>query len=199
MTSVAEQLAIAPAPADHAAAAPVLWITGLAGVGKSTLARELAARLSWRRRAALLLDGDTVRAELDPALLAERHDLPARRRRAWRLAQMAHAASSRGQPVLVATISLFHDVQAWNRRHMPGYAELLLEAPYEALRQRRPDLYGPAPRPPHSPVVGVDLPAEFPQAAELRLLQSYSAESLRAHTAAASELWGRLLERQGIA
>jgi cytidine diphosphoramidate kinase len=137
--------------------------------------------------------GDSVRTTLDGHAQAEQHDLAARRRRAWRLAQMANTAAGLTTPVIVATISLFHDVQQWNRRHNPRYAELLLEVPWDELCRRRPELYLPAAS--TQPVVGVDLPAELPLAPELRLSGCDGAASLQAQLEAAYGLWQRLTEQ----
>jgi adenylylsulfate kinase-like enzyme len=195
MPDASMQSASAGEPLPVAHPVPVLWITGLAGVGKSTLAAALIARLQGVGHSVALIDGDRVRAALDHGVHADQHDLAARRRRAWRLARMAHAAAAQGTPAIVATISLFYDVQRWNRAHMPGYAEVLLEARRDALRQRRPDLYSPAGAAARQPVVGVELPAEYPVSPELRLNQDYSEVSLQAHVDAALELWQRLAAR----
>ena len=37
-----------------------------------------------------------------------------------------------GVDVVIATISLFHEVHTWNRAHLPGYLEILLDVPPES-------------------------------------------------------------------
>jgi adenylylsulfate kinase len=45
----------------------VVWLTGLPRAGKSTLAREVHARLAARGVSTVILDGDEVRAAISPA------------------------------------------------------------------------------------------------------------------------------------
>lgn len=49
----------------NATAGGVIWITGLAQVGKTTTPRTLAAALEARGRRPVLLDGDAMRLVLD--------------------------------------------------------------------------------------------------------------------------------------
>lgn len=147
--------------------APVLWITGLAGSGKTTLAGRLLRRLADAEQFPLLLDGDSVRETLDAA--ESRHDhSPARRlQRAWRLLRLAHCAACDSQPVIVATVSLMEDVQRANRRCHRHFGEVLIDAPMALLKKRRPQLYGdPAA---HDQVVGCGQSAHYPPCPELTL------------------------------
>ena len=172
--------------------APLLWITGLAGSGKSTLAQALAARLRLAGIEPAVLDGDAVRQALDEPGQRDRHDLQARRQRAWRLAQLAHQTALQAPTVIVATISLLHAVQAWNRRHNAGYAEIVLHAPWSQLRLRRPQLYGDDLRPAAAHVWGLDLAAQYPPSPELELEQTGPACPLDARVDAAIALWQRM-------
>lgn len=172
----------------------MLWITGLSGVGKTTLAHAVVDKLRERGERPLLLDGDAVRALLDDPGEVDRHDVPARRVRAWRLARMANHAAAQGVPVVVATISLFADVQAWNRRANPAYGELLLTAPIDALRPLDPARYLPT-GVESANVVGLDIEAEFPCGPELALEQSFDAPGLALHLQRALDLWQTLADK----
>jgi len=161
--------------------APIVWITGLSGAGKTTLANAAAALLRADGRAPVVLDGDAVRRALDPEPLAVRHDREQRLRRAFRLAAMARDAALRGAPVVVATISLFHAVQRANRRGNARYAEVLLTAGLDVLRARNPQRYGACGFAGDADVVGVDIRPEFPVEPELTLVQNFSWADLAAH------------------
>jgi adenylylsulfate kinase len=166
---------------------PVLWITGLSGVGKSTLARALVAELSHDGKAPLLLDGDDIRRQA-PARPGDDVDIESRRARAWHIAKLAHGAALQEQAVIVATISLFAEVQRWNREHHARFAEILLTAPLATLRQRNPALYAHG----GANVWGVDLVPHFPERADLTLDQSFGETSATQHLTQALSLWRRL-------
>ena len=169
--------------------APLLWITGLSGVGKSTLAEAVVVELRRRGHKPLLLDGDTVRDALESADDAQVHHADARLRRAWRIAKLARMASLQGVTVVVATISLFHSIHAWNRGGPTPYVEVLLDAAIESLRRHRPALYGYNAQSVSRNVVGIDIPAEFPRNPDLTIAQDFDRARLPVHVARVLAIW----------
>jgi cytidine diphosphoramidate kinase len=111
----------------------VYWITGLANSGKTTLAKILVEQLRAEGIAAVHLDGDELREVYgDPP----QFDPPARRQIALRNARLCALLSRQGITVVCSTISLFHEVQEWNRENIPGYREIFLRVPLEILHAR---------------------------------------------------------------
>jgi glutamine kinase len=145
----------------------VYWITGLSGAGKSTVGKELWRRLRAAGRAAVLLDGDVVREVIAEDL---GHTAASRRKSAMRNARLCRLLSSQGIDVVCPTISLFHDVHRWNRANIANYCEVYLRVPMDELRRRDPKgIYAAAHRGELSDVVGLDVPAELPEAPDLML------------------------------
>jgi len=101
----------------------VFWITGLSGAGKTTVGRELSKRLRAAGRPVTFLDGDTLRSVIAEDL---GHSAGNRRRSAMRNARLCRLLAEQGVDVVCATISLFHEVQSWNRENIPGYCEICL-------------------------------------------------------------------------
>ena len=117
----------------------VLWITGLSGAGKSTLASEMARRLRASGKAVVVLDGDELRDVFGAVLASkENHGRTARLALAMRYAHLCQVVARQGLTVIIATISLFKEVHAWNRCHLPGYLEVYLKVPLDELRRRDP-------------------------------------------------------------
>jgi cytidine diphosphoramidate kinase len=141
----------------------VIWITGLARVGKTTTANALVQAMASSGIRPVFLDGDVLRS----SFAIHDYDLDTRRRLAFGYARLAREISSQGFCVIVATISMFHDVQAWNRAHVTDYLEVLLEAPIDELSKRAGgELYLGAPG---APVVGRELAVEWPMMPDLRV------------------------------
>jgi cytidine diphosphoramidate kinase len=151
----------------EASSGRVFWITGLSGAGKTTLGRELSDRLRAAGRSATFLDGDALRASIAEDLGYSEGE---RRRAAMRNARLCRLLAGQGTDVVCSTISLFHEVQHWNRKNIPGYREIYLRVPIEELRRRdsrgiyAETQYGRA-----GEVVGLDVPAEAPEAPDLVL------------------------------
>jgi adenylylsulfate kinase-like enzyme len=161
---------------------PVIWITGLPGVGKSSVARELVARLRAAGDTTLLLDGDALRDALSP--LAGGYDVPARRRLAQAYANLAALASAQGLTVVVATVSLIADVHRENRVRFTRYLEVLLSCADAERERRRASgaLAGPrhmieiAPEFPADPHLSLATDAVSPDALAERILERWHAD-----------------------
>lgn len=139
----------------------VFWITGLSGAGKSSLARLLCAHLRSEGRPVILLDGDELREMFGNDLGYSASD---RLKSAMRNSRLSRLLAMQGMDVVIPTISLFHSCQEWNRRHIPHYREILVAAEIEELAQRDiKAVYRKALAGELSNVVGIDIPAEFPQ------------------------------------
>ncbi|MGA7123503.1 MAG: adenylyl-sulfate kinase, partial [Polyangiaceae bacterium] len=86
----------------------VLWLTGLSGAGKTTLADALEARLRAEGQRVEVLDGDRVRVHLSKGLGFSRED---RDVHVMRLAYVAHLLARNGVIAIVAAISPFRETR----------------------------------------------------------------------------------------
>ncbi|MEO5363227.1 MAG: adenylyl-sulfate kinase [Magnetococcus sp. DMHC-8] len=146
----------------------VIWITGLSGAGKSTLAGEVVRRLRDQGRAVVLLDGDELREVFGSASLdARNYERDKRLALALQYAHLCRVIAGQGLLVVIATMSLFKEVHAWNRRHLPGYFEVYLHVPLAELRRRDPKgIYRRFDAGELTQVAGLDLPIDEPAAAD---------------------------------
>ncbi|MBI1778610.1 MAG: adenylyl-sulfate kinase [Proteobacteria bacterium] len=146
------------------AAGMVFWITGLSGVGKTTVAARLVARLTPMGVKPLLLDGDVLREIFGGGI---GHGAEERRRLAFCYGRLCRELARQGATVVCATISMFEAVRAWNRTNIPRYTEIYLRASLaELAAQDEKGLYRRALAGELRDVVGVDIEAEEPRAAD---------------------------------
>jgi adenylylsulfate kinase-like enzyme len=146
----------------------VIWITGLSGAGKSTLAHEVVARLRAKGEPVVMLDGDELREVFGAvAANAQNHGREGRLALAMQYAHLCRAIVAQGLTVVIATISLFREVHAWNRSNLPGYFEVYLKVPVEELRRRDPKgIYRRFDAGELTDVAGLDMPIDEPEAAD---------------------------------
>lgn len=147
-------------------AGKVIWITGLSGAGKSTVAREVAGRLRASGKPVVMLDGDELREVFGAAAAnARNHGREGRLALAFQYAHLCRVIAGQGLTVVIATISLFREIHAWNRANLPGYFEVYLKVPVEELRRRDPKgIYRRFDAGEIADVAGLDLPIDEPAA-----------------------------------
>jgi glutamine kinase len=158
------------APQSTQVPAQVFWITGLSGAGKSTIGERLSHRLRAAGRSTIFLDGDKLRGAIADDL---GHPVEDRKRSALRNGRLCQLLADQGISVVCATISMFHEVQRWNRTHIPGYCEIFLRVPLTEVERRDPKgIYARARKGKAANVVGIDIAAEEPEAPDL-VIENY--------------------------
>src|SRR5437667_11174215 len=113
----------------------VVWLTGLPGSGKSTIARALESELFQQRKLAYVLDGDNMRHGLCSDLGFSPED---RKENIRRVGEVAKLFGEAGLICIVAFISPYRSEREL-ARHMapPGkFIEVYLNAPLEVCEQR---------------------------------------------------------------
>ncbi len=139
----------------------VIWITGLSGAGKSTIARATVKQLRTQGEHPVLIDGDEIRDAIrDPHIS---HDPASRLVNAYRICRFARLLADQGHIVIVATMSIYHEIHSWNRRNCPNYFEVWVEVDLDALlKQDARNLYSRAQSGEAKNVAGLDLGYERP-------------------------------------
>ncbi len=171
--------------------ATVIWLTGLSGAGKSTIANLIEGELHNRGHHTYLLDGDNVRHGLNSDLGFTEAD---RVENIRRVAEIAHLMVDAGLIVLVSFISPFQAERLMARSLFDAdeFVEVFVDTPLAVAEERDPKgLYRKARLGELSNFTGIDSPYEPPEEPEVTL----DTTELSAHDAAKQVI--DLLEKRG--
>ncbi|HSW05279.1 sulfate adenylyltransferase subunit CysN [Aquabacterium sp.] len=149
--------------------AAVLWLTGLSGAGKSTIANLVEKKLHALGKHSYLLDGDNVRHGLNRDLGFTEAD---RVENVRRVAEVARLMVDAGLIVITAFISPFRAERAMARGLVSGgeFVEVHVDTPLEVAETRDvKGLYRKARRGELANFTGIDSPYEAPENPELRV------------------------------
>ncbi|MBV9814676.1 MAG: sulfate adenylyltransferase subunit CysN [Alphaproteobacteria bacterium] len=147
----------------------VLWLTGLSGAGKSTIADIVEKKLLALGRHTMLLDGDNVRHGLNRDLGFTEADRVENIRRVGEVAKLMAEA---GLIVICSFISPFRAERRLVRELAApsAFLEIFVDTPLEECMRRDPKgLYAKAKAGRLEHFTGLDSPYEVPEAAEIRV------------------------------
>ena len=150
--------------AQHGHRGAVVWLTGLSGSGKSTIAQALERELFIRAMHPYVLDGDNIRHGLNSNLGFAPED---RVENIRRVSEVAKLMADAGNVVITAFISPYRaDRQRARSIAMEGNAEFIevfVDAPLEVCEERDPkNLYKKARAGEIREFTGIDAPYESP-------------------------------------
>ena len=155
----------------------VLWLTGLSGSGKSTIANLVERKLHALGVRTYLLDGDNVRHGLNKDLGFTATD---RIENIRRIGEVSRLMVDAGLVVITAFISPFRSERQLARQMLQAdeFIEIFVDTPLSVVEQRDPKgLYKKARRGELKNFTGIDSPYEIPEAPELHIeTQKHSAE-----------------------
>ena len=159
---------------ERATKGMTVWLTGLSGSGKSTVAAEVERRLVASGRPAYLLDGDNLRHGLNADLGFSAED---RAENVRRVGAVAKLLADAGVIALVSLVSPYRTdrekVRASHAADQLPFLEIFADTPLEICEQRDPKgMYAKARAGEITHFTGVNDPYEAPEAPHLRLRPS---------------------------
>jgi adenylylsulfate kinase len=143
----------------------VVWLTGLSGAGKTTIAHALAERLKSAGYKVEILDGDVVRQHFSKGLGFSKED---RIENIKRVAYVAHLLARNGVVVIVALISPYREGRNYARQLIGDFVEVYVKCPLNVLIERDvKGLYAKALRGEIQNFTGISDPYEPPENPEV--------------------------------
>lgn len=180
----------------------VVWLTGLPGSGKTTIAKALETELRTEGVPVEVLDGDEIRAALSPELGFSPADREMHNRRVIFLAKLL---SRNGVVAVVSLISPYRAVRDAAREELGRFVEVWVKCSIEECIRRDPKgHYRRALSGQNAQMTGVQAPYEPPGRAELVAdTEQWSVErcvaEIRSAVAACGYLPPRGLAPRGLA
>ena len=122
----------------------LIWITGLAGSGKTTLANEIY---------------DFIQDDLRKEFIFNKFDKKSRQQYAMSFSCFCKKITDRRINLIFATVSLFKKVRAWNKKNIENYIEVYVESDFKKLvKKRKKPFYKKVTK----NIVGKDIAPELP-------------------------------------
>ena len=145
-----------------------IWITGLSGAGKSTIAVPLAQAIEEKYGLLThIFDGDEVRENLSQGLSFSREDRDINVRR---IGYVANLVVKFGGVAIVAAISPYDAIRQEIKKKIGNFIEIYLDVPVEVCEQRDvKGLYAKARRGEIANFTGVSDPYEPPKNPEVSI------------------------------
>ena len=141
-----------------------IWLTGLSGAGKTTIAQEISKRLK-KSRHIEVMDGDEIRRGLSSDLGFSKED---RNEHNKRVIFCAKLLARNGVIVIVALISPYRETRAYAKEQVQNTFEVFVKAPLDVCIERDPKgLYKKALAGEIKQFTGIDDPYEEPLKADV--------------------------------
>ena len=132
----------------------LIWITGLAGSGKTTLGKGVFKRLKEKENNTVLIDGDQYREVFGSSGYSKEERLVV----AKNIVQLCKFLIEQNINVVCCTISLFKEIHEQNKKQFKNYYEIFVFCEIEELIKRdQKGLYSKALNGEINNVVGIDI------------------------------------------
>ena len=143
----------------------VIWITGISGAGKTTIANSLIEKYKNKFPHLINLDGDVVRKLYGDDLGYEEND---RISQIKRMQKICLFLENQNLIIIVSALYSNSTLMEWNRKYFSNYFEIYLNVPLELVKRRDPKgIYKKFEIGQEKNIVGIDIPWHEPKNSDL--------------------------------
>lgn len=146
----------------------IIWITGISGSGKTTIANEMISRYKKYLPNLINIDGDIVRQFFEYNLGFEEND---RIKQIKRIQKICKFLEKQGLILIVSALYSNYNLMKWNRENFINYYEIFLDASLNLVKKRDPkNLYKNYKEGKEKNIVGIDIPWYPPVKYDLKIV-----------------------------
>tara|TARA_A100001015_G_scaffold162173_1_gene180259 strand:- start:162 stop:695 length:534 start_codon:yes stop_codon:yes gene_type:complete len=143
----------------------VFWITGLAGSGKTTIAKKLKNKIAEKYGPTLVISGDDLRKifKLNGFSKARRLLI------GMKYASFVKKISDQKINIIIAVVAMNNSIRKWNKKNIKNYFEIFIKTNLKILKTKnKKNLYKTKLN-----VVGVDIKPEYPKKSDLIIKNNF--------------------------
>ena len=138
----------------------IIWITGISGSGKTTIAKELISKYKKYLPNLVNIDGDLVREFFEEDL---QYDKISRIKQIQRIQKICKFLEKQDLILIVSALYSNPELMQWNRKNFLKYYEIYLDASLDLVKKRDPkNLYQRFSEGKEKNIVGIDIPWQSP-------------------------------------
>lgn len=134
----------------------LFWITGLSGSGKTTIAEKIKKDISNKYGATLIFSGDDLRKLFNYTKFSKQN----RYKYAFSYSEFCKDITDQDINIIFSTVSMFHKVRAYNKKHIKNYVEIYIKSDIELLISKKKKFFYKGI---HKDIVGKNQKAELPK------------------------------------
>ena len=108
----------------------VFWVTGLSGVGKTTISKELLPLLNEKFGKTILINGDDLREIFE----LKNYDKKSRIKYALQYSKLCQFLSNQNLNIIITVVGLFKYIHNWNRKNIKNYTEILIKSELDIIK-----------------------------------------------------------------
>ena len=134
----------------------LIWITGLSGAGKTSLAKGIKNKIAKSYGKTIILNGDDLREIFD----LNRYDRKARLNYGRKYCKFLKFLTDQNVNVIFTVVGLFDELRNWNRKNIKNYVEVYVKAQISDIkRKKKKKVYYKK----NQSLVGIQISPEFPK------------------------------------
>ena len=108
----------------------VFWVTGLSGVGKTTISEMLLNKIEKKFGKTTLINGDDLREIFD----FKSYDIKSRIKYVKYYSKLCQFLSNQNLNIIITVVGLFKYIHNWNRKNIRNYIEILIKSEINKIK-----------------------------------------------------------------